>query len=562
MGLVMVWMVPPFQKADEIIHLQFASSIVEGKPMVVQKRFVELAVRLKALEISHKFENKFDTKRVWEKDENKELLRFDYPTNWKSYISYFPVEVGVWLGSLSPYPVMALYLGRLAGLILFLICIWLSLIIIPKKYSGLILAYGVIPMVVHQATEVSYDVFLLCLAPLILAVFLRVLKYKNFWRWFGLLIFLTLLFVLAKSGYYLMLLLPLKVIWARYKNEIIDRPWIVGLLILMTIPLLLWTGNFLKSGAGGDVYQLQIIKRDPMQVWRILSDTWEAKRDFYIKGMFGYFGWLDYEFDLYQYLIIFGILVAILGNVISKIKKPMVDWLGWVMIGGIILGTYILIEMGFLMQWTVVGSTVVEGVQGRYLLPLVSLLFFWICQFWGLVGKKRANIIVFGLAIAILIWGMVDKINKRYFDFSANFNNKDEMQKETDKIKAEKRPITFVSSINKMTRYFHVANNDVIGGFEMVIKKPDDGLIKIPYRYSLKNKDCTNELRWGYLDVDSINKNEIYVQKMDELKIGDDNVCLEIEPLITNLKENYFNYWELDEEPPMARLLFISNETK
>lgn len=557
-GLVMVWLIPPFQKADEVIHFQFAAAIVGGKPWQVQKRFVELPVRLNAIKIAHQYEIKFDDRRVWEKDENKELVGSDYYSNWKSHISYFPVEIGVWAGSFSSYPAMSLYGGRMAGLILFLICIWLSLRIIPKDYSNLVVAYAIVPMVIHQATEISYDVFLLCLAPLILAVFLRVLWLKNFWKWLVLLVVLILLFVLVKSGYYLMVgLIPIA-LWVKFKDLMISKPWIVSIVMLACVPGIIFFVRFLGNNVESDWglinggYQLEIIKHDPWWVLRIIEDTWVAKRDFYFRGMMGYFGWLDYEFDLYQYFIIIGTLLALMALTVSKIKRPKTDWLGWVMIGGIILGTYVLIEMGFLMQWTAVGSSVVEGVQGRYLLPVLPLVLLWISQFWVLAGKKRANIIVFGLVMVILAFGIVDKINKRYSDFSTNFKNKDELQKPM------KTP-TYLSSKDKFTKIFHTSEGDVVGGFEMVINKKDNDLIRIPYRYSLKDSECKQEMAWGYLNSDKIKSSSVYQQRFDEIAIGLNDICLEIEPLVTSDKEKYFGYVESEGEL-LVRLLFVSDE--
>lgn len=557
MGLVMVWYVPPFQKADEVTHFKTASVLVGGRSEMIQKRFVDLVDKLNVSKVAFKSEKRFDSSRLWERDGNKDFVVFGYLTNWKSYISYFPVEIGVWLGSYSPYPVMPLYIGRMAGLILFLICIGLSQIIIPKKYFGLIMAYAIIPMVIHQATEVSYDVFLLCLAPLILSVFFKTSENKYYWKWFVLLSVLIFLFISVKPGYYLMILLLLIVLWNKYKNKIIDRPWIASVAIFALVPIMIYFAKFLGSNVSG-VYQFEILKHDPLYLFRIMNETWIAQREFYIKSMLGYFGWLDYQFDTYQYLLIFGVMVAFLVKVISKIKKPVIDWFGWILIGLIILGTYVLIEMGMFMQWTKVGSMVVDGVQGRYLLPLVPLLFFWITQFFVLLGKKKAKIVVFVLVGVILVSGMVDKIYYRYYDVSDNFKNKDELINRLQNADKNNETKTYVSSINKLSINFHIGDSDVVGGFEMVTERKGN-MISIPFRYSIKDEDCSRELAWGYLDNAKLNKDNIYLQKFDELKLGYRDICFEIEPIVIDGNEKYFDYVKIEDEP-LVRLMFISSE--
>jgi len=577
MGLVMVWYIPPFQKPDEIVHFQNVAVIVGGKTWSIENRFVDLPVRLKALEISHRFENKFDSKRVWEKDVNKAISVFGYNITWKSYISYFPVEIGMWIGSLTPYPVLALYFGRMMGLILFLFCVWLSLKLIPMKYSGLVVAYALIPMVIHQVTEVSYDGLLLCLAPLILSVFLKILRpirqaqdkqaQGKLWKWFGLLTVLILLFVTVKSGYYLMLFLLPILIWNKYRNEIIDRPWIVSVVMFLMIPVIIIFINFLNNNVGGGTsglvnggYQLEILKRDPILIVKILADTWEAKMDFYIKGMFGYFGWLDYEFDLYQYLIVAGMIMAFLINVIISIKRPVVGWFGLIVTGLIIVGTYVLIEFGFFMQWTVVGSQIIEGVQGRYLLPLVPLLLFWITQFFVLVGKKRSKMIVFAMCGFVLMSGMIDKIFYRYYDLSTNFRNVDEMFKALKDADEQKLKKTYLSSNKKMSINFHTSDGDVLGGFDVITER-NNNMIVVPYRYSIKDKNCTHELIWGYIDSSKLNKDNLYAQIFDGLKLGYRDICLEIEPIVVDGEQKYFDY-VLVEEEPLIKLKFLISEIK
>jgi uncharacterized membrane protein len=565
LGLVMVWYIPPFQKADEVVHFKNVATAVVGRSGMIQKRFLEYPEKLNTNTVAFRYDVKSNNRRVWEKFDDKELVSFSFFNSWNNYIDYFPVEIGVWLGSLTPYPAMSLYLGRLSGLILFLVCIWFSLKIIPKRYSGLIIAYSIIPMVIHQVTEVSYDVFLLCLAPLILSIFLRVLKSDVYWKLFLWLVVLSILFVLVKPGYNPVLLLIPIILWIKFRSLIISKPWIISIAMFLMIPVVLKFISYLSNNVSSvhDLvngnYQLEIIKHDPIQILRIVSDTWEAKRDFYLKGMMGFFGWLDYEFDLYQYLIVIGTIVVFVASVIRRVKEPVIDWVGWLIIGGIIIGTYILIEMGFLMQWTVVGSTVVEGVQGRYLLPLLPLLLFWVSQFWLLVGKKRANVIMLSLVVIVLISGMVDKVYKRYYDLSDNFSNKDDIVKQVKDINDGVASATYVSSKEKFSRLIHTSDNDVVGGFELALNKKSEDLIKVPYRYSIKDSECKKELSWGYLDLNKINKEKIYLQKIGYLKPGFNDLCFEIEPIIVNNKEKYFEYVAIEGEP-LVRFLYISSE--
>lgn len=564
---MMVWYIPPFQKADEVTHFNSTATIIGGVSGKIQKRFSDLPEKLRVRDVAFKYDSKIDGRPVWEKNNDKSIQIYEYNINWKSYIIYFPVEIGVWLGSLTSYPVMALYLGRMAGLLLFLMCVWKALKIIPKKYKGLIVAYSLIPMVLHQVTEVSYDVFLLCLSPLILAIFLRTLKTNKFWKWLTILVVILFISNNVKQGYFVSYLLIIIVLWDKFKEKIILRPWLIPIAFAVLVPIVIVGIRRLDGFFGGSfglvhgIYQYEIIKHDPIQIMRIIADTWEAKRDFYIKGMLGYFGWLDYELDLNQMLLIVMLVTGLVVNVIYKIKKPIIGWVGWILSGGIIFGTYLLIGMGFFSQWTVVGSTIIEGVQGRYLLPMVPLLFFWTTQFWLLVGKKRANVIVMGLVCLTLISGIIDKIYNRYYDLSSNFQNVNEFKNEVEKIKYENKEAVYVSSKNGIKRNFHTSDGDVLGGFEIYIKKKDKDVIRVPYRYSIKDKECSREIIWGYLNADKIKNNDIYIEKFASKKMMFNDICFSITPIITYQEEKYFDYAMMDDEP-MMRLLYMSSEVR
>lgn len=566
MGLVMTWYVPPFQKADEILHFENVAVLTQGGKGKIQSRFVNLPLKLKSREIAFKYERKVGDQQIWEKDQDKNLVYFNYQASLHNYISYFPVEVGVWLGSLSPYPALALYLGRFIGLVSFLICLWLSLRIIPKKYSKIIWAYAIIPMTIHQVTEVSYDVLLLCLTPLILAIFIKIIKStKNFWKWTVLLSSLVLIFVLVKSGYYLMVVVVPIIFWRKYKDELIKRPWVVAIVGLLLIPIVIYFGRFLMNNVNSNSsdlingsYQLEIIEHDPWQLVKIMDNTWKSKQVFYLKGVLGYFGWLDYELDLNQYLIVALVIISCLINTTVNLRKSILGWGGWLLMGLIIWGTYFLIEIGFLIQWTAVGLGMVEGVQGRYLLPLMPLVFFWITQFFLLLGKDRAKVFIFSVIMMVLVFSMVDKIFYRYNDLSDNFRNKDEVASQIREANQQKLEQNFLSSRKKLTINFHVSDGDILGGFEMATERHDNK-ITVPYRYSIKDKDCSRELSWGYLDSTKLNKENAYLQKIDQLKLGYRDICFEIEPIVNDNNQKYFDYIVIDDEP-VVRLKFISSK--
>ncbi len=563
LGLFQVFIIPPFQKPDEVIHFKRSSAIMVNGRCLNQSRYISFPDKVDALKLAHKFEEKFMVENVFYKDENKGKEIFAYDKDWNSYITYFPSYLGIWLGGLSDYPAWAFYEGRLAGFLFFMICFALA-IKLAGKYKWFIYGYAVLPMVLQQSTIVGYDVMLYSLAPVIFGLTVNLLERKKMnWKMFIGLAVSTLLYILVKPGYYLMVLLPMVVLWMKTKKYILRKPIIMMIiaLVAVTIGFFFVKKMMVFTDYNGEKliigkYQMEILKHDPGYFLRVLRDTWEAKRVFYIESSLGYFGWLDYKYDLYGYLLVFGLFLYLSTRSFKLVKKNTLDKLSIILILGIILGTYVLIHFMFWLYWTEVGSSVVEGVQGRYLLPLVLFLVWLILEIKLNLGKNTVKILFLSLLLLLVGIDTYEIIYERYYDFSKNIVNADELAEEIQNLRDNEEPLVKIDSRDRMIKYFDTSWEDKIIGFQIVIEK-DDVLIQVPYRYKIMDEDGKKVFLSGYLTQKKLQDSGVYESTFNKaFKPKGKVIALLIEPVVMNESEKYFSYLSLYDEI-QARLLFM-----
>ena len=568
-GLGFVFLIPPFQKADEIVHFRNVMTIKHGYGWMVDKRINDFAEQLKSEEIAHQYDIKYSAKTFY-KDKNTESVISTYYVNPKSYIAYFPLYLGALVSNVTDYPAVILYVVRFVGFIWFAICLIISLKVIPKRYIGILFAYALLPMTLHQVTEVSYDVMLFSMPLLIFSSALRIIEEKVVdKRRLVLLIVSTILFVLTKPGYYAIVALILIILWLKTRKILLSKPWIlagVGVFGVMVLNIFVFKMIGFTHFKGDDQrlsngsYQMEILKNHPMYFVEVLDKTLEAKREFYLQSLLGYFGWLDYKYDLYGYLLVLGIIGYFVVKSFQEIKESKLDWFSIVFLGGMIFGTYALIEFMFWLYWTPVASAVIEGVQGRYLLPLFPFALWFVIEIYRKIGSEKMKLIVPLLLFLLIGRETYKQIYYRYYDFSANFGNTKELVESIENSSKEELPLEKVSSRDGMERFFDTSDSDVIGGFQFAFDR-GDGVIKVPYQYKLTDEEGKRVYRKGYLNVEKLKIAGIYEEKIDAFKSNGKPVKLIIEPLVKDDKENYFDYLELYNEI-QAKLLFITKEQK
>jgi uncharacterized membrane protein len=296
---------------------------------------------------------------------------------------YIPQASGIALGKILNFsPLILVYMGRIFNLSAWIFLIYLAIKNTPvSKWLFFLLALT--PMSLFQASSLSVDAFTNGIAFLLIALFLLYSfdEAKAIKRVDILIIFLlSLLLSLSKQVYFLIiflfLLIPVKKFGTKKKYFIT-----FALLCLLSITALaLW------SSLAKEIYvpypvrplaepdeQILFIFGHPLQYTKIFINTFIHEGVNYLKQFVGRLGWIDTKLPdllIFSYLLIL-MFVAIVDNQ----KRIAIHYKEKILMAMVIFLTITLTSTMMYITWTAVGGNIIEGIQGRYFIPVAPLFF-------------------------------------------------------------------------------------------------------------------------------------------------------------------------------------------
>lgn len=323
----------------------------------------------------------------------RELLRkkhntSEYPeinikgTNAYYSLSYFPQAIGICIGNILGFPLLiTYYLGRLTNLLCYSILVFV-IIKLSGKYKQIFSVVTMMPMNIYLAGSYNQDAFAIGITLLTISLFINLLTSKNSSKNnIKLLFFLVLsnTLVLTKFTYFLLVFLILFIPLDRFGNwrklTLINK--LIGVLIV-TLFAAFWfklygqiktpyVADFLKQIDVGA--QIHNILKSPDLYGRVVIR--EMLVNLINMDNIFQFGPLTYGitniFPLYLIFLFF----IFLSNA-SKIKVTFIEKFGiFCVISGIIGATV----LAMYLTWTPAGNLTVLGVQSRYLIGVIPLLF-------------------------------------------------------------------------------------------------------------------------------------------------------------------------------------------
>ena len=390
-------LVPPYQVPDEYYHFfnsynlsefNFNKSIYENS----EKEYFNAPANIKCLDYStvDYLDKVYDIDDVSNCIREGNTIKYGYGY-YKSHnfkIAYFFSALGIRVAdTFSNSPMVIFYAGRLANLLVTIIVVYFCIRLVPKK-KDLILSISTIPMMVFQFGSYSYDAMfnLACIV-----IFTTILKliYDDKPNWkisIPLLLGLGFLIATIKFVYMLVFLLFVLVPDDKFKNKISKY---VLTFILTFVPYALFyvmykiinsptaasvvvTGTVATNKASGGINNLFSLS----YLINLYRYTFNVHGYQYMQQIFGTFGWLKFSLGntmTYIYLTYIGYL----GITNAKIKAKKID-------NVILFCTFIFIIVaifGGFYLWTLgqgVDDFLIEGVQGRYFLPILPIFILFL----------------------------------------------------------------------------------------------------------------------------------------------------------------------------------------
>lgn len=321
-------------------------------------------------------------------DYNDKSFISDVTMSVYSPVQYLPQVIGVTLvKSICKSPIIISYYGRLFNLIFCIVLLYFAIKTIPYG-KRLVFAISFIPIAIEGFISLSGDGFTLSAAMLFISYILEIYNSKRVLRKrdFVLLGVLGTIIAFCKIVYipivFLLLLIPKESFGTNKKKYFI----IIPMIIFFVFCNLLWLAlanpylNVYTNGKSG--YQIKYVLTNPIKYCQNFLYTIQTNGIGYIMEMFGKnMLWANaVKNETFVPMILIALVIFICLK--DDLKKRF-DLKSVIIITCIILCVIALMFTSLYVQWTRYASTIIDGVQGRYFLPIIILAFLLLGNFIG-----------------------------------------------------------------------------------------------------------------------------------------------------------------------------------
>ena len=405
-GVILCFRVAPLFGSDEIVHFPRAFQIQQGQlwekklsehdyggrlPIQIKqfndgfREQVQIPqtdkAKLAALEAQYRHEKLNSSKGI-------DQLTFTSAGVYAPW-AYLPAAIGIYMARVLNLPlVWYVYLARIACLLTWLILVYFAIRLFSSAKTYLI-ALALLPTSLLQASTVGMDGIVNGVSWLLIALTLAIFTKRITLRApvFLLLLFLSLFLATTKQGYLLIALMPLVIPTSLYafnnrKSIVLRSLYAIGL-VLLTAWYLQVTGPIAgilhyaqRPGLNVNSHaQLQFIVGHPIYtLFMILIQPFT----FLYGGIYpGFVGVITNKLIVLPGIVIGLLYLALILSLLSTERtKQMFRYRKLLRLTTLVvlIGTFILINLALYVTFTTVGNTRVEGVQGRYLIPIAPLL--------------------------------------------------------------------------------------------------------------------------------------------------------------------------------------------
>ena len=410
-AILFIITMPTFKNHDEYYHWLKAYEVSTGHLMTPIKDGVQGSLMPGGTSEIFAYGTKFGYKNIPDKlkihldKENEGILNPDTAAVY-SFVPYIPQATGIFIGRLiTDNAYLVTYAGRIVNMLVAIFMLYLAIKIMPFGKKMLLIP-AMIPIAIEGFTSLSPDAMTISMAFLYIAYIFKLAFGKNEkveLKQKIILLIMSIVIALCKIVYLplvgLILIIPKdKFKNANNKNKIFDFCMIAGIAAIVNLTWLAIAGRYLSNFSGDDSkLQVLYVLQNPIRYLQNLLYTMNFKGSDYLLTLFGRdLGWEEfvklYAIVPYLFIIIYLFTAITDDELKGKLKKYQLTWITL-----IVLAVIVLIFTSLYVQWTPVGGGMIQGVQGRYflpILPLVMILLGSILKFKNSYKKENINKIV------------------------------------------------------------------------------------------------------------------------------------------------------------------------
>ena len=326
-------------------------------------------------------------------------------------ISYIPQVIGITIGRvLELSPIIILWLGRLTNLLTYIGLIFFAIKIIPsEKWKNIIMIIALFPMSMNLAATVSPDTVIIgcTLLAISYAMYLKFVVEKIELKQISLLGILCMIPTVCKIVYFPLFLVVLMLPKEKFENKIkrILAYVLVGTIVFLPYILLnklVNLGDYAIAIRTNMMEQCLFTISDIIRDFGVAINTMYSEFSLYLFEMIGGWNTIEIISIIILGILLFEMLIKTEDGVNYKFTKN--DKIICIIICMIeILGVVAAMYLG----WTQAKQTVVEGVQGRYFLPVIPLICIFLsrnklgCE----IKNKNIKYIIISIILFCIIFG-------------------------------------------------------------------------------------------------------------------------------------------------------------
>ena len=432
LGILFSLVMPVRTTPDEPLHLAQAYAVSDymmGTDVVIAGGVAERADDYTYYNRTNRY-NWNDYKAYWKTIDdpivNDELVNAGQRKIDNLY-PYFVAGIGITIGRvLHLGPFLTLNLGRLFNLILFVAIASFSIKLIPVG-KELLFVILMLPMTVQQSMSYSYDVMVISFAIFETALFLW-LDYSENIPLKRMISAIVLMFILAAfifpikgHAYFLLFLLPVYSLIHACEEKKKDRIWKISMsviLLLVVIAIVAWAFIATHPGvmpselgyvdwAQKDGYKVQYLLHHPVTFIRLIGATLTYQFGaYFVSTVIGVsLGFMDIPIpDIMVYAFLALLILAALRSGDNEVR---LTHRNKVFFAGINILTVLAICVGMLLTWTPTDQFYINGIQGRYFLPIIFMLLILLDNDYLKVAsriKKSVPYVAVGLDVLVPVF--------------------------------------------------------------------------------------------------------------------------------------------------------------
>ena len=347
-----------------------------------------------------------------EKVLNTEFIKFEN-TSLYSFICYLPQTIGILISKILSLPVVfSMYLGRLSNFIVWLLLIYLSIKKIPYKKISIML-FAFMPMMLQEAISLSLDALTNSMAIFLVSyvLYLKNRSDKLDRKDYLIVSLSSIIMSMCKIVYLPICLIVLLIPFEKFKSKKDKYIKIIFLMFIVLFINIVWltiSSSYLIEFNQGvnSASQLKFILSNPILYLHYLFNTICDNIMFYVNSLIG-FALCYFNVNISLILIFMYIILLIYAFIVDNDKK--IDSKDKLLSLIICISTILLIFTSLYIQWTPVGKNMIDGVQGRYFIPILLPLSI-LCNNVSIYRKennKKQELFIIELVVFINICSLI-----------------------------------------------------------------------------------------------------------------------------------------------------------